>query len=62
MINIFDLPSDKDKVNGVFKRNKSWFASEQDDDNKKALRRKLLTGGKEFAEELIHARNDKAET
>lgn len=58
MINIFDLPSDKDKVNGVFKRNKSWFASEQDDTNKKAVRRKLLTGGKNFAEDLIRSHNE----
>ena len=55
MINVFDLPSDTDKVNGVFKRNKSWFASEQDTANKKAMRRKLLAGGKGFAEGLIHA-------
>ena len=62
MINIFDLPSDKDKVNGVFRRNKSWFAAEQDDANKKAVHRKLLSGGKAFAEQLIHAQNGEAGT
>lgn len=53
LINVFEIPADSDKVNGVFKRNKSIFASEQDPHNKKALRRKLLAGAKDFATEII---------
>ena len=53
LINIFEVPADKDKVNGVFKRNKGMFASEQDPANKKALRKKLLSGAKDFAISII---------
>lgn len=49
LINVFEVPADNDKVNGVFKRNKSLFASEQDPINKKAKRKKLLSGAKDFA-------------
>ena len=49
LINVFEVSADKDKVNGVFKRNKGMFASEQDPANKKALRKKLLSGAKDFA-------------
>ena len=53
LVNIFEIPADSDKVNGVFKRNKSMFASEHDANNKKALRRKLLSGAKDFAVDII---------
>lgn len=53
LINVFEIPADKDKVNGVFKRNKGMFASEQDTANKKALRKKLLSGAKDFAISII---------
>ena len=53
LINIFEVPANTDMVNGVFKRNRSMFAAEQDENNKKALRRKLLSGAKDFAVELI---------
>lgn len=53
LVNVFEVPADSDKVNGVFKRNKSMFASEQDANNKKALRRKLLSGAKDFAVDII---------
>lgn len=53
LINAFEVPADKDKVNGVFKRNKGMFASEQDPANKKALRKKLLSGAKDFAISII---------
>lgn len=53
LINVFEVPADKDKVNGVFKRNKGMFASEQDPANKKALRKKLLSGAKDFAISII---------
>lgn len=53
LTNIFEIPANVDNVNGVFKRNKSWFTSRQDDNNKKAYQRKLLTGAKDFAKRLI---------
>lgn len=53
LVNIYEIPANKDMVNGVFKRNKSMFSSEQDINNKKAYRRKLLSGAKDFAKELI---------
>lgn len=53
LINVFEVPADKNKVNGVFKRNKGMFTSEQDPANKKALRRKLLSGAKDFAISII---------
>lgn len=59
LVNIFEVPADSDKVNGVFKRNKSMFAFEQDPNNKKALRRKLLSGAKDFALEIIQKNSAK---
>ena len=53
LTNIFEIPANVDNVNGIFKRNKSWFTSKQDDNNKKAYQRKLLTGAKDFAKRLI---------
>lgn len=53
MINIFEVPADYDKVNGVFKRNRGMFASEKASDNSKALRKKLLSGAKDFAVAII---------
>ena len=53
LINVFEVPADTDKVNGVFKRNKSMFSSEKDEKNKKALRHKMLSGAKDFAKALI---------
>ena len=47
------------EVNGVFRRNKSMFASEQDANNKKALRRKLLSGAKDFAVDIIQKNSAK---
>ena len=59
LVNVFEVPADSDKVNGVFKRNKSMFASEQDANNKKALRRKLLSGAKDFAVNIIQENSAK---
>jgi hypothetical protein len=42
-----------DQINGVFKE-KSWFKSEIDPNNKKAHTRKLLQGAKDFAESIIN--------
>lgn len=53
LVNVFEVPADSDKVNGVFKRNKSMFASTQDEQNKKAFRRKLLSGAKDYAKSII---------
>lgn len=53
LVNVFEVPADTDKVNGVFKRNKSMFASTQDEQNKKAFRRKLLSGAKDYAKSII---------
>lgn len=55
LVNIFEIPADADFVNGVFRRNKSMFLSEQDPDNLKAYRRKLLSGAKDFAKGLIES-------
>lgn len=55
LVHVFEVSADNDKINGVFKRNKSWFASEQDESNKKAYRRKLLGAAKDFAQNLIVA-------
>lgn len=52
LVNIFELPANTDMVNGVFKRNKSMFASEKDPANPKAFRKKLLSGAKDFAESI----------
>ena len=59
LVNVFEVPADSDKVNGVFRRNKSMFASEQDANNKKALRRKLLSGAKDFAVDIIQKNSAK---
>ncbi len=59
LVNIFEVPADCNKVNGVFKRNKSMFASEKDPNNKKALRRKLLSGAKDFAVDIIQKNSAK---
>ncbi|MBQ7605699.1 MAG: hypothetical protein IJU59_04355 [Firmicutes bacterium] len=53
LINIFEVPANVNTINGVFKRNKSMFTAEQDPSNKKAYRRKLLSGAKDYAKSLI---------
>ena len=57
LVNVFEIPADVNKVNGVFKRNKSMFASVQDEQNKKAFKRKLLSGAKDFAKSIIEGNN-----
>lgn len=57
LVNVFEVSADNGKVNGVFRRNKSMFTSEKDSINKKALRRKLLSGAKEFAVSIINKAN-----
>lgn len=53
LVNIFEVPANIDMINGVFKRNKSMFATDRDPNNAKAFRRKLLSGAKDFATKLI---------
>ena len=53
LVQVFEVSADNDKINGVFKRNKSWFASEHDVNNKKAYRRKLLGAAKDYAQSII---------
>lgn len=52
MTDIFGESATKDKVNGVFKREKRWFKSENIDGNKKLVHRKLLNEAKTFAQSL----------
>ncbi|MBP3366047.1 MAG: hypothetical protein J6K96_03525 [Treponema sp.] len=52
MTDIFGESATKDKVNGVFKREKSWFKSENVDGNNKLVYRKLLSEAKSFAQSL----------
>ena len=59
LVNVFEVPADNDKVNGVFKRNRGMFASEKASDNSNALHKKLLSGAKDFAVGII--KNNKTE-
>lgn len=52
---IFETKADIKMITGVFDRNKSMFASEQDPNNKKAYRRKLLSSAKDFASSIIQS-------
>lgn len=51
--NVFDLPANENSIRSVFNRNKSFFKPQQDPDNNTLIQRRLLTGGKEFVENLI---------
>ena len=53
MTDILGLPATDKQIGGIFDKNKSWFKSEQDPKNKKAYRRKLLQGAKDFAQSII---------
>lgn len=52
MTDVFGESATKDKVNGVFKREKRWFKSENVDGNNKLVHRKLLNEAKSFAQSL----------
>ena len=52
MTDIFGESATKDKVNGVFKREKRWFKSENVDGNNKLMHRKLLNEGRTYAQSL----------
>jgi hypothetical protein len=52
MTDVFGESATKDKVNGVFRREKRWFKSENIDGNNKLVHRKLLNEAKSFAQSL----------
>jgi hypothetical protein len=52
MTDIFGESATKDKVDGVFRREKRWFKSENVDGNNKLVHRKLLNEAKSFAQSL----------
>lgn len=52
MTDIFGESATKDQVEGVFKREKRWFKSENVDGNNKLVHRKLLNEAKAFAQSL----------
>ncbi|MHC5252086.1 hypothetical protein ACYRFS_02945 [Listeria kieliensis] len=51
--NIIGVSVSLANINNVFSRNKQWFTSEEDTNNKKASRWKLLQGAKTYVEDLI---------
>lgn len=53
MTDVLGLPATKDQVNGVFTREKTWFADVTNEENKKIVRHRLLVGAKDFAKEII---------
>lgn len=53
MTDMLGLPATDKQIGGIFDKNRSWFKSEQDPNNKKAYRRKLLQGAKDFVESII---------
>lgn len=52
LTDIFGEPATKDQVNGVFKREKLWFKTENIEGNKRDNRRKLLNAGMDYARAL----------
>ena len=50
---IFGEPATINQINGVFRREKTWFKTEQSGDKGKTVKRKLLNQGKDFAVSLI---------
>lgn len=57
MTDIFGEPATKDQVSGVFNREKLWFKSENVEENRKEVKRKLLNKGIEFAKAIIANEN-----
>lgn len=53
------LPATIDQVNGIFQRNKKWFADVEDEINKKSKKHKLLLGAKEYAQSVIDKAQEK---
>lgn len=59
MTDIFGFPATTNQINGVFRRNKTWFKKEEDPNNKRICRYTLLQGAKEFVESLIMEKSNK---
>lgn len=53
MTDILGLPATNAQIKGVFDRNKTWFKDEENPNNAKALKHRLLQGGKDFAKSLL---------
>lgn len=53
MTDMLGLPASIDQINGIIKKNISWFKKEQDENNKKAYKRKLLQGALDFAQAIV---------
>ncbi|OTO65557.1 hypothetical protein A5865_003621, partial [Enterococcus sp. 12E11_DIV0728] len=51
MINIFGVSSNTSNISNVFRRNKTWFHSEEIDGN---LKKKLLQNGKKYVNSFLH--------
>ncbi len=58
MTDVLGLPATKDQVNGVFTREKTWFADVISEENKKIVRHRLLVGAKDFAKEIIDSQEE----
>lgn len=57
MTDIFGEAATVDQINGVFTREKLWFnKSEQTENNKREMKRKLLNQGMDFARSLLERR------
>lgn len=56
---IWGFPATANQIKGVFTQNKSWFKQEEDPRNKGGVVRKLLQGGKDFAQEIIDSSKSK---
>lgn len=57
MTDVFGEAVNIDQIKGVFKNHKTWFKVESIPESNKGVKRKLLNGGKEFAEALIKKEN-----
>lgn len=57
MTDIFGLHASVDQINGVFKNNKTWFKKENDPNNNRGYKRKLLQGAKDFVQQIIQSSN-----
>ena len=58
LTDIFGESATKDQVNGVFKREKLWFKTENMEGNKRDNRRKLLNAGMDYAKALCKKGDD----
>ena len=53
LVNIFEVPANKKTIYAMFDTVKSWFKLEPDPMIKNGVRRKLLSGAKDFAKDVI---------